>query len=120
MDTLTQYVIISLVSLFVVYSIIHFALRKLGKDPKNILPHNIAARIKFPMIILLLAVALQIGLLRENVFTNDAYVGFFQQLRTLLLILSFSWFIVVAIRIFKSQVLLKSQELFLVFLHKKL
>lgn len=105
MDTFTQYVIVSLAGLFIVYSIIHFVLRKIGKDPTNILPHNIAQRIKFPMIILLLAVALQIGLLRKNIFTNEAYIEFFQQLRTLLLIFSFSWFIVVGIRIFKKQIL---------------
>lgn len=105
MDTLTKYVIISVVSLFVVYSIIHFGLRKLGKDPKNILPHNIANRIKAPMITLLLAIALQVGLLRENVFTNPRYHDIFQHIRTLLLILSFAWFIIVGVRIFKKELL---------------
>ena len=105
MDTLTQYVIVSVVGLFVVYSIIHFIMRRIGKDPKNTLPHNIASRIKFPVILLLLAVALQVGLLRENVFTDEAYIGFFQQTRTLMLILAFTWLIVVAIRIFKTQLL---------------
>ncbi len=105
MDTLTKYVIISVVSLFIVYALIHFILRKLGKDPKNILPHNIAARIKFPMITLLLAVALQVGLLRDNVFTDEQYHDFFQHTRTLLLIFSFTWFIIVGIRIFKKQIL---------------
>lgn len=105
MDPLTRYVLITAISLAVIYFILYFLLKKLGKDPGNILPHNIAGRIKIPLMILLLAIALQAGLLNREIITDEYYVEIFQQIRSLLLVLSFTWFIIIAIRIAKNQVL---------------
>lgn len=105
MDNLTKYILISAGALLVIYSILHFVLRKIGKDPRNILPHNLAGRVKAPLVILLFSVALQIGLVQEDVFTNDKVIDYIQQIRTLLVILAITWLIVVGIRIFKTQLL---------------
>lgn len=105
MDDNTRYILIFLVGLLAVYFAVHFFLKKLGKDPGNFLPHNIASRVKIPVIILLLAVALQAGLLNREIITDVDQVEIFQQVRSLLLILSFTWFIIVAIRIAKNQFL---------------
>ncbi|NJW52802.1 mechanosensitive ion channel family protein [Salinimicrobium oceani] len=105
MEDNTTYILIFLVGLVAVYFAVHFFLRRLGKDPGNILPHNLASRLKIPIIILLLAVGIQAGLINREIITEPGQVAFFQQLRSLLLILSFTWFIVVGIRIAKNQFL---------------
>ena len=107
MNTPTTNTIVFLVGLIVLYILVHFLLKKLGKDPKNILPHNIASRIKVPLFTLLLAIAIQAGLINREIITDEGYVGIFQQIRSLLLIFSFTWLIIVAIRIAKNQFLKK-------------
>jgi small-conductance mechanosensitive channel len=107
MDAPTTNTIIFLVALFILYILVHLVLKKLGKDPKNILPHNIASRIKVPLFTLILAIAIQAGLINREIITSEYYVGLFQHFRSLLLIFSFTWFIVVAIRITKNQILRK-------------
>jgi small-conductance mechanosensitive channel len=91
--------------LLAVYFLLFFLLKKLGKDPNNILPKNIAGRIKLPLIVLLLAVAIQAGLINREIITGDYYVDLFQQLRSIMLIFSFTWFIIIGIRIAKNQFL---------------
>ncbi len=105
MGDTTRNILLFLAALIVLYFLLHFILKRLGKDPSNILPHNIASRLKIPIIILFLAVAIQAILIRREIITNEGQVDFFQQLRSILLILSFTWFIVVAIRVAKNQFL---------------
>lgn len=105
MDSLNLYVLITIVILIVVYFLVFFLLKKLGKDPQNVLPHNIANRIKVPLIVLLLAIGIQAGLLNQKLITNETTAGVLLQLRSLMLIFSFTWFIIVAIRIAKNQFL---------------
>lgn len=105
MKHFSEYIFISIISLFVFYFTLQVLLKKLGKNPHNILPRNFAHRVKYPLIILLLAIALHLGLIREKIFTNESQIIFFQQIKTLLLILSFTWFIIVGIRIGKKLIL---------------
>lgn len=99
------FLLISLLVLSVVFSISYLILKKIGRDPKNILPRNFAKRIQFPLILLMVAIILQIGLARNNVFTNPGLDAFISQLRSLLFVFSITWFIVVAIRIAKKRIL---------------
>jgi len=101
----TRHILFFLLALIVIYFLVHFLLKKLGKDPGNILPHNIASRLKVPIIVLFIAVAIQAGLINREIITNESQVDLFQQIRSILLIFSFTWFIVVAIRIAKNQFL---------------
>ncbi|MCY2688133.1 mechanosensitive ion channel family protein [Salinimicrobium sp. TH3] len=105
MGDTTRNILIFLAALIVLYFLLHFILKRLGKDPSNILPQNIASRLKIPIIILFFAVAIQFVLIRREIITDEGQVDFFQQLRTILLIFSFTWFIVVAIRVAKNQFL---------------
>ncbi|MCX2836659.1 mechanosensitive ion channel [Salinimicrobium sp. MT39] len=105
MGDTTRNILIFLVALLVLYFLVHFLLKKLGKDPANILPHNIASRLKVPIIVLFLAVAIQAGLINREIITDENQIDLFQQIRSILLIFSFTWFIVVAIRIAKNQFL---------------
>lgn len=105
MESTAQYLLVSIITLLILYGLFHFLLKKLGRDPKNILPRNLAGRIRFPLLILLVAIVLQIGLVRDDILDNPAHHAFFSQLRSLLLIFSFTWFIIVAIRITKKKIL---------------
>ena len=105
MDDLTRYILISLAILLLVYFLLHFLLKKLGKDPNNILPHNIAGRIKIPLIILLLAVGIQAVLINREIITDNYQVEVLQQVRSIMIIISITWFIIIGIRIGKSQFL---------------
>ena len=101
----TVFLLISLLVLSVVFSISYFILKKVGRNPKNILPRNFAKRIRFPLILLLVAIVLQIGLVKENVFTSPSLDAFIAHLRSLLYVFSITWFIVVGIRIAKKRIL---------------
>ena len=105
MEDSTRNILIFLAGLCVLYFLVHLLLKKLGKDPRNILPHNIASRLKIPMITLFLAVAIQAGLINREIITDEGQIDFFQHVRSILLIFSFTWFIIVAIRIAKNQFL---------------
>ncbi|SOC81418.1 Small-conductance mechanosensitive channel [Salinimicrobium sediminis] len=105
MEDSTRNILIFLAGLFVLYFLLHFLLKKLGKDQRNILPHNIASRLKIPMITLFLAVAIQAGLINREIITDEEQVNFLQHVRSILLIFSFTWFIIVAIRIAKNKFL---------------
>lgn len=105
MEDSTRNILFFLAGLFVLYFLLHFLLKKLGKDPRNILPHNIASRLKIPMITLFLAVAIQAGLINREIITDEEQVNFLQHVGSILLIFSFTWFIIVAIRIAKNKFL---------------
>ncbi len=105
MGDMTRYILIFFSALLVLYFILHFLLKKLGRDPSNVLPQNIASRLKFPIIILFLAVAIQAVLINHDIITDEGQVDFLQQVRSILFIFSFTWFIIVALRIGKNQFL---------------
>lgn len=105
MEPLTRYLLITIAILLAVYFLLFFLLKKLGKDPNNVLPHNIAGRIKAPLIILLIAIGIQAGLINRQVITGERTVDLFQQIRSILLIISFTWFVIVGLRIAKNQFL---------------
>lgn len=105
MEPLTRYLLITIAILLAVYFLLFFLLKKLGKDPNNVLPHNIAGRIKAPLIILLIAIGIQAGLINRQVITGERTVDLSQQIRSILLIISFTWFVIVGLRIAKNQFL---------------
>ena len=107
MSTLNRNVLITIAILLVSYFVVFLLLKKLGKDPKNVLPRNIASKLKVPVIALLLSIGIQSWLIRGEIVTDEVYIDFFQQLRSLLLIFSITWFIIVAIHITKKQLLRK-------------
>ena len=105
MEDSTRNILIFLAGLIILFFLVNFLLKKLGKDPHNILPRNIAGRLKIPLITLFLAVAIQAGLINQEIITGEGEVNFLQHLRSILLIFSFTWFIIVAIRIAKNRFL---------------
>ncbi|MGB7841577.1 MAG: mechanosensitive ion channel domain-containing protein [Salinimicrobium sp.] len=102
---MTRYVLITIGILLTIYFLLFFLFKKLGKDPNSILPHNIAGRIKIPLIIFLLAVGIQAGLINREFIAGERTVQLFKQIRSILVIISFTWFIIVGLRIAKNQIL---------------
>lgn len=101
----TEFLLFSLVGLPILFGFIYYLLKKIGKSPRNVLPRNFAERIWIPLFILLSTFVIQAGLLKENVFTNPGLHNFLARSRSILLIFSITWFIIVAIRIIKKRIL---------------
>ena len=102
---LLRYIIFGALGLIITFAIVFFVLKKIGKNPKNILPVNFAHRIKVPLILFIIALVLRIGV-SGNVFAEPelsiiAHVG------TLLFILSVTWFLVIILRVTKTVIVSK-------------
>src|SRR5690625_3508631 len=102
MESSLKFVLVTLLILVLVYGIIHLILRKIGNDRRYLLPANFVAKVKYPLILLLLAFALQAALIRDTYFSLPQYYGLFNQIKNLLFILSFTWFIIIGIRTTKK------------------
>ena len=97
---LIKYLIISVAGLVVTFTVVFFVLKKIGRNPRNILPVNFAHRIRIPLIIFIIALALRIGIV-SKVF-DDIYVKTIAQTGTLLFILSITWFLIIFVKVFKN------------------
>ncbi len=99
--TLLRYIIFGTLGLIITFAIVFFVLKKIGKNPKNILPINFAHRIKIPLILLIIALVLRIGV-SNDVFTEsqESIIG---HIGTLLFIISITWFIIVTLRVVKTR-----------------
>jgi small-conductance mechanosensitive channel len=97
---LLRYIIISVAGLVITFTILFFVLKKIGKNPNNILPVNFAHRIKLPLIFFIASVALRIGV-ESRVFPSGAndIIG---HISTLMFIFSLTWFVIIFIRIVKK------------------
>ena len=92
---------ILLVSFFIIFKI----LKKLGKDPGNILPTNIANRIGVPLLVFLVSLLIKIAIL-ARLFRFEYTYEILGSLSTLGFIFSITWFCIVALKIAKSRILL--------------
>ncbi|WP_416443175.1 mechanosensitive ion channel family protein [Leeuwenhoekiella sp. A16] len=103
-SNLARYLIIGIVISALVFGFLYYLLQRLGKSPKNILPVNIAARIRIPMALLILSLFLRIGRVVNGIsrFINRDVLG---HIATILLIISITWLCIIALSIFKSRVL---------------
>ncbi|WP_116790485.1 mechanosensitive ion channel family protein [Flavobacterium psychrotrophum] len=101
MDTNAAYFLIfTIAGLVAAFSIAYYILRKIGKNPNNILPVNFAQRIKVPLLLFFIAVAIHIlataNLLATGYNRIAAHIG------VLLLIASITWFLILFTTIVKT------------------
>lgn len=103
---LLKYLIGGIIIFLVIFGIAYYILKKVGKDPRNILPVNFANRIMIPLLIFLASLLLKIAILARLFYFDYTYevVG---SLSTIGIILSVTWFIIVGLKIAKSRMLLK-------------
>lgn len=93
------YLIITIGSLAVAFSVVWYVLLRVGKNPRNILPPNFALRIKTPLILFFVALAIRI--LAESKLAGD-YTVFIAHLGVLLLIAAIAWFLILFSNIVKN------------------
>ena len=107
LDSKTSFfLLITLAAGLVVFTILFFVLRRLGKSPKTMLPLNFAGRIRIPLALFMLALILKI------LKTNDQLLSIVDESllshsSTLLFILSLTWVLIVVIKAFKRHILTK-------------
>lgn len=100
-----QFLVFGFLGLVLTFSIVFFVLKRIGKDPKNLLPINFANRIKVPLLVIIIALVLRIGLLND-VF-DERFVKLIGHTSTLVLIFAVTWGCIVMLRSFKSGLMRK-------------
>ena len=101
-----RYLIYGVVSIIVTFWIAFYTIKKLGKDPRNILPVNFAKRVQIPLLLFLVAIVLWIGN-ASNSFPNESYEYASRHLIIVLLVISITWFLILLLKVFKRRLLSK-------------
>lgn len=102
----SNYLITGIGIVVFIFVIAYFILKKLGKNPKNILPENIANRIHIPLFVFLITLFLETAIL-SGLFDETGTKKFLSSVVTIGIIFSVTWFLIVAIKIAKLQMLKK-------------
>ncbi|CAM4041424.1 mechanosensitive ion channel family protein [Gillisia hiemivivida] len=103
---LINYLILGIIVLIICFTLAYYALKKIGKDPRNILPLNFANRIWIPLLIFLVSLFCQIAIIAK-LFRYDYTYTIVGHLSTMGIILSTAWFLIVLLKIFKARILRK-------------
>lgn len=103
---LINYLILGIIVLIICFTLAYYALKKIGKDPRNILPVNLATRIWLPLLIFLFSLFFQIAIIAK-LFRYDYTYTIVGHLSTIGIILSTAWFLIVFLKIFKARILRK-------------
>lgn len=98
--TLFSYIIYSIIGLAISFTILFFTLKRIGKDPRYILPVNFANKIRLPLALFITSLTLRIGIAGQ-VF-DTSYSWMVNRISALLLILSVTWLLVVLVRVVKK------------------
>ena len=103
---LINYLIISIIAVTICFFLAYYALKKIGKDPRNILPVNFASRIWIPLLIFMISLFFQIAILAK-LFRFEYTYTIVGHISTIGIILSTAWFLVIVLKIFKARILRK-------------
>ncbi len=101
-----NYLIIGIILLIVTFSILFYILKKVGKNPRNILPVNFAQKIRVPLLIFLAGLLCKIALI-SDIFRYDATKEIVGHVSTIAIILTVAWFLIIIFRVFKARILRK-------------
>lgn len=105
-QNVTTYLLIGLGILIVTFTIAFYILKRIGRDPRNILPVNFAHRIKIPLLIFLASLIAQIAVIGD-VFIFKATKEIVNHLSIIGIVLSVAWFLILSFKVFKTQMLKK-------------
>ncbi|NER09798.1 Small-conductance mechanosensitive channel [Muriicola jejuensis] len=103
-NTSLFYVFGGLLLLVLTYFAAVILLRRLGKDPQNLLPPDTMKKVSLPLIFILFSFLLRMGSLRELLGLDD-YGYIFRKSSTLLFIFSFTWLLIKVIKLVKQLVI---------------
>ncbi|MFL9845330.1 mechanosensitive ion channel family protein [Flavobacterium rhizosphaerae] len=99
------YLGITLGALIAVYAVAFFILKKVGKNPKNILPDNFAHRIKLPLLFFFISIATRV--VAASKIISDEYQNPISHIGTVLLIISVTWFLILFVALVKKGLIRK-------------
>ncbi len=98
------YLGVALVVLIILYWSTSVILKRLGKNPKYLLPKSAFKRLAFPLILVFISVLLRLKALRDILNLEDA--GFwFRKASTILFIFSMAWVMIALLKIIKNIVI---------------
>lgn len=100
-----QFLVFGFIGMVLTFSIVFYILKRIGKDPKNLLPFNFANRIKLPLFFIIIALVLRIGLL-NRVFL-ESYRGLVNHTSKLVLIFAVTWACIVVLKSLKAGLMRK-------------
>jgi len=103
---LINYLITSIIAVTICFLLAYYALKKIGKDPRNILPVNFANRIWIPLLIFMASLFFQIAIIAK-IFRFEYTYTIVGHLSTIGIILSTAWFFIIVLKIFKARILKK-------------
>ncbi|MDT0649807.1 mechanosensitive ion channel family protein [Autumnicola edwardsiae] len=101
-----QYIVAGIILLIVCFVASFYILKRVGKDPNNILPVNFANRIRVPLLIFLGSLLLKIAII-GRLFSFEYTYTIVGRLSTIGIILSVAWFLIIFLKVFKAQMLKK-------------
>ncbi|MDT0647301.1 mechanosensitive ion channel [Zunongwangia sp. F260] len=101
-----QYTIAGIIALIVCFVSTFYLLRRIGKDPRNILPVNFANRIRVPLLIFLCCLLAKVAII-ARLFRFDYTYSIVGRLSTIGIILSVAWILIIFLKVFKVQMLRK-------------
>lgn len=102
----TTYLIGGILILMLTFSIAFYILKRIGKDPGNILPVNFAQKIRLPLLIFLASLIAQIAVI-GNIFIFEATKEIVGHTSILGIIFSIAWFLILLFKVFKKRMLRK-------------
>ena len=100
------YLIIGILILILSFAVAFYVIKKLGKNPRNILPVDFAGRIRVPLLIFLASLIAKIAIL-SRIFRYDATYQIVGHISTIALILSIAWFLILMFKVLKRRMLRK-------------
>lgn len=100
--TLLKNIGLGLVILISVFFLLHFILKKIGKDSRFLIPIHFANRIRIPLFIFLFAILAKV-LAAKNIIPMEIQ-NLMHSITTILLIISITWGIIVSIRVLKERI----------------
>lgn len=96
--------LIAFIAFLILYWIVLLALRKLGKDPKYLLPKGVMKKLALPIFMIFVSIVIRMGSLRLLLgLESEAFL--FKKVSTLFFIFSMTWLIVVILKVIKRIVI---------------
>lgn len=103
---MTTYIIAGIIILALSFSIAFYILKRLGKNPRNILPVNFAQRIRVPLLIFLASLIAQTAIIAD-IFMFDTTKMIVGHISIIGVIFSIAWFLILIFKVFKRRMLKK-------------
>lgn len=102
----TTYLLGGIIILILTFSLAFYILKRIGKDPRNILPVNFAQKIRVPLLIFLASLIAQIAVIGD-IFIFEATGQIVGHISVIGIIFSIAWFLILLFKVFKKRMLRK-------------